>query len=91
MFMNANARNRKFWLPMHFLKKVSEASNGAISEWDNKRKTFFRGKGVEKFFGEPVKRQIEEKDFWTDSFDSENLFVQKKGEIYLLHLEKKIL
>jgi PAS domain S-box-containing protein len=54
-------------------EKVSEATNDAIWDWDIEKKTFFRGKGIENFFGDQVKRQIAEKEFWTDNFDPENL------------------
>jgi len=54
-------------------EKVAEATNDAIWDWDIENKTFFRGKGIEKFFGGQVKRQIEEKDFWQDNFDPENV------------------
>ncbi|HSI76373.1 MAG TPA: PAS domain S-box protein [Lunatimonas sp.] len=60
-------------------EKVSEATNDAIWDWDIENKSFFRGKGIEKFFGDQVRRQIEEKDFWTDNFDPAILDALKKS------------
>ena len=60
-------------------EKVSEATNDAIWDWDIENKTFFRGKGMEKIFGDQVKLQKEGKDFWKDDFDPENLFELKKS------------
>lgn len=54
-------------------EKVTEATNDVIWDWDIVNKSFYRSKAVEKFFGKDVLKQIKVKDFWKDSFHSEDL------------------
>lgn len=54
-------------------EKVTEATNDAIWDWDIENKTYFRSKGIEKFFGEASSQSLDEEDFWTDKFHPEDL------------------
>ncbi|MFN3999697.1 PAS domain S-box protein [Algoriphagus sp.] len=54
-------------------EKVTEATNDAIWDWDIENKTYFRSKGIEKFFGVASSQTLDEEDFWKDKFHPEDL------------------
>jgi len=54
-------------------EKVTEATNDAIWDWDLENKSYFRSRGIEKFFGTAASKTLNEDDFWTDKFHPEDL------------------
>jgi PAS domain S-box-containing protein len=54
-------------------EKATEATNDAIWDWDIEKNTFFRSKGIEKFFGKQTSRSLAEEDFWQDAFHVDDL------------------
>ena len=60
-------------------EKVTEATNDAIWDWDIETQTFFRGKGIEIFFGESALKSLAETDFWTDRFYEDDLLQIKQS------------
>ncbi len=54
-------------------EKATEATNDAIWDWDIENNTFFRSKGIEKFFGKGASKSLKEEDFWQDNFHAEDL------------------
>ncbi|GAB2629128.1 PAS domain S-box protein [Belliella aquatica] len=60
-------------------EKVTKATTDAIWDWDIESDIFFRGEGFEKLFGYQVKQNLNQKDFWQDSFHPEDLPLIKKS------------
>lgn len=54
-------------------ERVTEATNDAIWDWDIVNHSFYRSKAIENFFGKDVLKHMKVKDFWKDSFHSEDL------------------
>ena len=52
---------------------ATEATNDAIWDWDIEKKTFYRSKAIEQFFGHNTSKLMSEKDFWKDRFHPEDL------------------
>jgi PAS domain S-box-containing protein len=46
-------------------EKVTEATNDAIRDWDIVNKTYYRSKGIERFFGKSAVGLFPETDMWT--------------------------
>jgi len=54
-------------------EKATEATSDVIWDWDIVNKTFYRSKGIEKFFGEHTSTSFSEDEFWNDKFLPEYL------------------
>jgi PAS domain S-box-containing protein len=54
-------------------EKATEATNDAIWDWDIEKKTLYRSKAIEYFFGDKTSKLISEHDFWKDCFHPEDL------------------
>lgn len=52
---------------------VTRTTTDAIWDWDIINDNFYRGEGFEKLFGYTVKRNLNEVDFWNDTFHPEDL------------------
>jgi len=54
-------------------QKVAQAATDAIWDWDLENHVFNRSDGFENLFGYKVKKYVEERDIWNDSFHPEDL------------------
>ncbi len=54
-------------------KKVTEATNDVIWDWDIVNQTYHRSKAIERFFGKEASKSLNSLDFWKDNFHPEDL------------------
>ncbi|MDX1653139.1 MAG: PAS domain S-box protein [Brumimicrobium sp.] len=66
-------KERELMISNQRFEKVAEATSDAIWDWDILNDSLYRGPGFDKIFGFNFKKELTQKEFWTDSFYPDDL------------------